>query len=198
MKIHQESLLELCQYLLPEDPTLEQEVRLSIENPDTFLSQIKYILRDWIENEPITEEIPLYTLIHGLYQRGLIFELTARRSAETMELSTNQLFTELQAHQSPPGIYPLKDSMHFVDAMLAMTGHYFIQNDYMLAEIRLPSDTSVITLIPQDVADKCSELMQRSGYGDLSLYPSTCTTQMDLPRKDTLCEMLVRANSLPV
>lgn len=199
MKFNYDALLELCHFLLPEDPSLEKEVQLSIQKPDAFSTQIKYLLQDWIKNEPFeAETIPWYTLIHGLYQRKLVFELSARNSAENMDVLANQLFIELQAHQ-PNNCDPVPDTMHFVDNFLSLTSAYLLHANYRLAEIRLSSGVSVVTIVPHSVADKCSELMKRSGYGELSLYPSsTRMHQINQRHKNHICEMLEKANSLSV
>jgi hypothetical protein len=196
MKDKHDALLELCRCLLPEDPTLEQEVQLSINQPDAFLSQIKRTLRDWVDDELIEVAIPWYTLIHGLYQRGLVFEFSARHTAETMDFAANQLFSELQ-QDSLCAASP--DTMHFVDTFLSLTSEYLLRSKYTLAEIRLPSGITALTIVPHSTADQCAALIERSGYGEFALYPSTTTQQTDHPlSKQLFCEPHVKASSLPV
>ncbi len=199
MKFNNNALLELCRYFLPEDPTLEKEVQLSIKNPQSFLTQIKFILKDWIKDEPIEQEIPWYTFIHGLYQRGLIFELSARTMAESInEHYAKKSFFELQAIKEDH--YPFLNTIHIVDLFLALTGKQLQTVNYMLGELRLPSGTSIITMVRQQVADQCADLVHRSGYGELILYPSSsCIHQMDhLLMKEHVCQRHEKLSSLPV
>lgn len=199
MKYNNDALLELCRYLLPEDSTLEKEVFLSIEKPQTFLSQIQVLLKDWIKNESIVDSIPWYTFIHGLYQRGLIFELSARTIAEGLEHHSKKLFIDnlIRDNNQP---YLSKNSFHIVDTFLTLTGEYLLSANYMLGELRLSSGISLITIISQQMADKCVKLVSQSGYGKLVLYPSsTCIHQMDhLLMKDHVCEKHEKPSSLPV
>lgn len=186
MSFNNAALLELCHYLLPEDPSLAKEVRLSIQKPKFFLIQIKHVLRDWIKNEPIEEMIPWYTLIHGLYQRGLIFELSARTAAEHMDQHTNRLL--LEAWPSYSYLEPPKPQ-YLVDTFLQISSHYLQTANYTLGEIRLSSGVSVVTMIPQNAKEKCSELMKRSGYGEIVFHsPSSNFKSLEQCTNDYLCE----------
>lgn len=197
MKFNNDALLELCRLFLPEDPTLEKEVQLSIEKPQSFLTQIQYVLKDWLKDESIVEnESPWYTFIHGLYQRGLIFELSARTMAEN--LNDHYAFIDLQATKEEHHLF--LNTIHMVDMFLTLTGKHLLSVDYMLGELRLPSGISIITMVRQQVADKCADLVRRSGYGELILYPSnSCIHQMDhLLMKDHVCQRHEKPSSLPV
>lgn len=190
MKFNNELLIELCGYILPEDPTLAKEVQQSIKDPQSFLSQIQYVLKDWIKEESIEEAIPWYTLIHGLYQRGLAFELTARSLAERMKTIPYQTTTR-EDQQS---------FMNLVETFLTLTGDYFYSINYVLGELRLPSGVTIVTMLHQQTANKCADLVLRSGYGKLTLYPSQPSIhQMDhLLVKNSICSRHAKPRSLPV
>lgn len=186
MKFNNDALLELCRYFLPGDPTLEKEVQLSIEKPHTFLSQIRYVLKEWIKDQPIENEIPWYTFIHGLYQRGLIIELSAREIAENVANQYHQnMMLEFQTQNGETNRF--FNAYHIVDTFLTLLGKYLLSTHYMLGELRLPSGVSMITMVHQQVADKCADLVRCSGYGELILYPSHSSC-CDMFYMDHICQ----------
>jgi hypothetical protein len=174
MKYNNDALLELCRCILPEDPTLEKEVQLSIEKPHSFSSQIRYVLKDWIQDQSIEAEIPWYTLIHGLYQRGLVFELSARTIAETLDKQHAKIFLKFPSVKDH---FFFLDAFSVIDTLLTLTSNYLRSNHYTLGELRLSSGISIVTMIHQTVAERCQELVRRSGYSELILYPSHADTQ---------------------
>lgn len=175
MRYNNDALLELSHCILPEDPTLAKEVQLSIEKPHAFSSQIQYVLKDWIKGESIDAQIPWYTFIHGLYQRGLIFELSARTIAETFEQQhANKLFLKFPTTKEDHFLF--LDAHSVVDTLLTLTSHY-LSNHYLLGELRLSSGVPIVTMIHRITADRCADLVHRSGYSELILYPANTSTQ---------------------
>lgn len=197
MKYNNDALLELCRSILPEDPTLEKEVQTSIEKPHSFKSQIQYVLKDWIKDESIDAQIPWYTFIHGLYQRGLVFELSARTIAETFDKQyAKKLFLKFPSSKDHSLFL---DAYSVIDTLLSLTSHY-LSNHYLLGELRLSSGVPIIMIIPQISADHCVELVRSSGYSELILYPSDSGTQyLDyLFTEEHVCSKHDKTRTLPV
>lgn len=198
MNYNNDALLELCRCILPEDPTLEKEVQLSIEKPQSFLSQIQYVLKDWIQDQSIDAEIPWYTFIHGLYQRGLIFELSARTFAEQFNKQhAKKLFLNFPCTKDH---FRFLDAFSIIDTLLTLTSHYLQSNHYMLGELRLSSGTPIVTMIHQATAERCADLVRRSGYSELILYSSDSSSQFldHLFMGEHVCPKHDKTRTLPV
>ncbi|SHF16272.1 hypothetical protein SAMN05444392_1093 [Seinonella peptonophila] len=169
-----ELLFELCKLLLPEDPSLEAEVRNCLIEPKTSSTIIMNELGDWFRGVDITRSLPWYQLIYSLYQRDLMFELSARTVAEGMDYYTNQLLRELSG--ADPSTHSESTSSHndavqLIHSFLEITGEHLLAADFRLGEFRLDSGISTITLIPAHTATQCVSLAAESGYGEIILHP---------------------------
>lgn len=188
-----EKLFELCRLLLPEDPTLETEVRNSLLHPEKSIAFIRSELGSRIKGVDIAASLPWYMIIASLTRRGLMFELSARTVAEGLDYYTNQLLRELSGTEyaatvnvDPTGT---NDAVELIHSFLEITGEHLQAANYLLGEFRLESGISMISLIPQHSAERCQTLAKEAGHGEIILHPSK-KTRKQLPRFLLLTEMV--------
>lgn len=188
-----EKLFELCRLLLPEDPTLETEVRNSLIHPEKSIAFIRSELGDRIKGVDIAASLPWHMMIASLSRRGLMFELSARTVAEGLDYYTNQLLRELSGTEyaatvnvDTPGT---NDAVELIHSFLEITGEHLQAANYLLGEFRLESGISMISLIPQHSAEQCQTLAKEAGHGEIILHPSN-KTRKQLPRFLLLTEMV--------
>lgn len=166
-----EKLFELSRLLLPEDPSLEAEVRNSLSHPDDSISFIRKEIGNWVNGVDIFSSLPWYTLIAGLHNRGLMFELSSQTVAKGLDYYTNQILREIGciAGDSTNS----NDAVNLIQSFLEITGEHLLAANYLLGEFHLECGISTITMIPQHVAKQATTLVQESGYGEMLLHPNT-------------------------
>jgi hypothetical protein len=188
-----EKLFELCRLLLPEDPTLETEVRNSLLHPKKAIAFIRSELGSRIEGIDIAASLPWYMMIASLSRRGLMFELSARTVAEGLDFYTNQLLRELSGTEYAATVNVdtsgTNDAVELIHSFLEITGEHLQAANYLLGEFRLESGISMISLIPQHSAERCQSLAKEAGHGEILLHPSN-KNRKKLPRFLLLTEMV--------
>ncbi|SEN70916.1 DUF6630 family protein [Lihuaxuella thermophila] len=182
MRYNPEKLIELTRCLLPEDPSLVEEVRFSIQNPRVYLQYYKQKRSDWKEFRRPTNHLPWLALINGLHDRNLIFEFSdfdicddlptpkeprhpIRAKRRAWVIKEGRWSAEYAWEQEKHPSTALKELFIEVAAV------YLDKLGYVLCELVPSYHLFTLTIMEKETADQCKELARESGFGMLNILP---------------------------
>lgn len=180
MKYNPDKLIQLSHWLLPEDPTLEEEIRFSIQNPSVYLKYRKQKHGFWKGFQRPTSNLPWFSLIDGLYERNLIFEYDhlampsgilanyeQRRSNKTKRwawiIKEGRWSAEYAWNQNQP-------SAESKELFIEIASNYLKRVGYVLCELVPSYQPFAMTILDQELVYHCKELADESGYGNLIIH----------------------------
>jgi hypothetical protein len=181
MKYQSESLLTLCQQLLPEDPTLVAEVEWSISSPISYLYHhpMQALWGKRLTLHKPLSNLPWFALLYGLKQRKLTFRLHQPQAQKRMAwvIRGGRFDGSHATRHRQPGSE--------TDLFIQLASQYLKSFDYVLCEFS-PSPAGVtMGILPTAGMEDCVALAQASGYGTIIPYtPGESSLNWAIP--DTL------------
>lgn len=182
MRYNPEKLIELTRCLLPEDPSLEEEVRFSIQNPRVYLQYYKQKRRYWKGFRRPTSNLPWLALIDGLYERNLIFEfydfdlydpLSSRKEPRHSIRAKRRAWVIKEGRWYAE--YALEREKHPSGALrelfIEVAAGYLDKLGYALCELVPSYQIFTLTIIESQIAEQCKELARESGFGMMNILP---------------------------
>lgn len=158
-------IIELAGRLTALDPSLMEEVRLAIVNPDEYVSRFQERVRDrGIEER--RSDLPWIALVNGLEDRGRLRELGKKEAAEDIARKIDNdllpdrpiqpdrwafLAQELDLWEAVPS-----ESLPVIAAHLAKEGLAVVTLD-------MDSDGYPMMVLPVDQVGECQRLAQLAG-----------------------------------
>jgi hypothetical protein len=167
MQYQPEKLLDLAHFLLPNDPTLVEEVNFCIKNPK------EYLLTTMMMDSVPLSNLPWFALIHSLKQRNLIFTFDeslisawfstkhAKKSKRFAWVIRDGKWNESHFASSDPVSHP------YVRFFFQLANHYLEPLQYVLCSLIPTLHPYTLTILPVQTAKHCQELAFESGYGTL-------------------------------
>jgi hypothetical protein len=159
-------LIELAGYLLP-DPSLVEEVKLSIERPEAYVETFAKRLGERGIRRAVPD-LPWIALVDGIYFRGHVVEIHARESLEEMAHEIDKLLVgqpkELDrwAWMTAP---EWRDK--YPEQLFPTIGARLFARGLGLVSIDIRSDSSPLIVLPVDRLAKAARLAKLAGYGSL-------------------------------
>ena len=162
-----DKLVALCHALLPDDPTLAEEVSLAIEQPDTYYARFGERLEEGRRITESTPMLPWIALLDGLMERGHLVELDWRMEASSVMHSLDQVL---------PGQMRMADRWAWVDVaawdnhattedFLKAIGARLLARGFVLACFALGTDSYPLTIIAQERFARIKALAEDADYG---------------------------------
>ncbi|RAL27085.1 DUF6630 family protein [Thermoflavimicrobium daqui] len=185
IKQSNESLLELCELILPEDSSLHHEVCLSMDQPEKYLE-----LFPSLKIYDQQSQLPWFALLHGLQTRGFMYELTSRTQAQYLDFYPNSISSHVRSNYSliREDSHSASEYAHqYINQLLSITSEYLYPYGYVLGEWTSPAHPSYITLMPRGIATKCRSQAKKAGYGEIFIHPSFRYGLSQIDQKISYC-----------
>jgi hypothetical protein len=164
-------VLDFCQQVLPDDPTLVDEVRLAIHHPAAYMSQFAHL---WAEGE--RDVLAWYALIDGLDRRRQSRTIDWREAPADVLGCLDVLLGDRAGNA---------DRWAWVDlarwdeaptaAFLAVLGDWCRTQGMVLGNLGTGSDSYVLVLIDAARFAALALLAQRLGAGRLTAWSTSAT-----------------------
>jgi hypothetical protein len=165
------ALLALCAEVLPEDPSLVEEVRLAIQQPAVYWATIQPRQRLQLSSESPPPELPWLALLNGLLARGHLDLLDWRASLEEMMAAVDGL---LRSRPPDPRRWAWVDEATWAqattDQFLAVVGDYLLAQSLVLTFFPLDADMYPLAVIEQERLPALQRLAALTGYGDIEPF----------------------------
>jgi hypothetical protein len=158
-----EKILELASYLMPEDPSLAQEVRLAITSADEYVIRFQERLRDRGIEKP-QSDLPEIALVDGLEARGRLKELDKKQAAEDIALYVDRL---LSSQPAQPGRWVWLATAEWWDKVpddvLPAIAVRLAEEGFAVVTIDIASDSYPMMILPISQVGECQRLAQLAG-----------------------------------
>lgn len=162
-------LFELARHLLPDDPSLVEQVRLAIDRPAAYLERYA----DELEMRGIGEvrpDLPWIALVDGLYARDAVREIDWKSDIETIFSLLDDLAALQPARPDRwEGIWENEagedENEPMPDDVLPLIGRRLLGEGLALATIDIDSDSYVLIVLPSNRIKAAEHLAERAGYG---------------------------------
>jgi hypothetical protein len=163
-------LIELAQFLAPDDPSLAAEVQLAVDRPGDYAGKFAERLHGRGIEGPI-EDLPWIGLADGLGDRDLMREIDWKEAHEDVTWKLDQLTTLRPAR---PERWAWLDGADWQDkipeAFLPAIGKHLLQSGLALLTFDVGSDSYLLMVLPADRVKECRSLAERAGYGTISQW----------------------------
>lgn len=178
-------LVRLCRTLLPDDPSLAEELALASRDPSAYYSRFRQRLQNERGIEPNQSDfpdLPWVAMLDGLRYREHLAEIDWRAPAELVMEEVDKLLHD-------PGTAALRwdwvdaeyaDSISIAELLHAIGRRLFTQSQ-MFAQVYEVSDTLPTMIINPDRLPELQRLARLSGYGDIQPLDSRLTGDFHLP-----------------
>jgi hypothetical protein len=164
-------LLELAHLLVPDDPTLVEEVRLAVIDADDYVRQYRERLHGRGIDAPIPA-LPWIALADGLSARDRLREIDWKAELEDITWNLDQL-AALRPEQ--PDRWTWLEEEAWQDKMpedvLPAIGNRLLQNGMALVTLDIDSDSYLLVVLPADRSQESRRLAQLAGYGEILRWP---------------------------
>jgi hypothetical protein len=163
-------LLELARYLLPDDPSFAEQVRLAVDRPDAYLEQYA----EQLGNRGIDEVIPhlpWIALVDGLDARDAMREIDWKSDIEDVLWNLDQLAA--LRPMRPDRWDELQDEdgdERLPEETLPLIGQRLLGEGLALATIDIDSDSYVMIVLPASKLKEAEQLAELAGYGSITQW----------------------------
>lgn len=168
---HPDQLLILCDLLLPDDPSLREDVRLAIEEPDTYCARFQQrrleggiFLGD--SYDPTWPDLPWFGVLDGLMARGRLVELDWKAAPEEVMEAIDYLRRD-QSLTPDRWAWVDVERWHntYTDSFLRAIGAWLLRHGDVLACFALGSDSYPLTILAEPSFREIQQVAVRTGYG---------------------------------
>lgn len=164
---HNDKLLLLANLLVPDDPSLIEELNLAIDKPAEYLAQFQEQLSYRGIDEPFPE-LPWIALVDGLIARNRLVEIDWKNYVEDVTWNIDQL---LQNEPDEPerwkwtktGIWDEKPTEELLEAI----AYRFHGQGLSLVYVDIDSDSYPLMFIKSEQLAKSQQLANEAGYGHI-------------------------------
>jgi hypothetical protein len=157
-------LLALVRLLAPEDATLVEEVRLAMNDPETYISTFYDRLDVYGISKPI-DSLPWIALTDGLPVRSLLSNIDWKERCDVVIDEINTLINRNNQSCSLEKGMSLDDMVS--DELLKSLGSRLVACGLALISLDLDSDNYPVSVVTHDKVSDVQDLVRRSGYGNM-------------------------------
>jgi hypothetical protein len=170
MRYDSVKLFELARYLVPDDPSLVQEVREAVEHPRDYVQRYAERLSNRGIDKPMAA-LPWIALADGLQARDRLREVDWKDNAEEVAWNLDQLsalkppraerWTWLEA---PPWDKAIPEQS------LPAIGKRLRQEGLALVTLDIDSDSYLLMVLAPERVDEARRLAAAAGYGKIATW----------------------------
>jgi hypothetical protein len=184
-----DALVQLCHVLVPDDPSLADEVALASHDAQAYYVRFEARLQDDRGFEPDDvpfPELPWIAMLDGLRDRQRLAEVDWRADAGSVMDDVDRLIGD---RRSVAQRWTWVDAEHWNQLLtgefLQAVGDQLLRTGRMLAQFSEDSDSYPITVIDPDQLAELQRLARHSGYGDVQPLASAIPQHFDLGQSPT-------------
>jgi hypothetical protein len=166
-------IIELARHLMAADPSLAEEVRLALVNPDEYVQLFqKELNRRGIENP--RSDLPWIALVSGLANRGRLRELDWKEAPEDVAWKIDHLLSD-RPMQPDRWAWLAEWEDKLPHELLPAIAARLAPEGLAVVTLDIDSDSYPMMVVPVGQVEVCQRLAQIAGYGTITdwLTPPT-------------------------
>jgi len=162
-------LYELAKELAPEEPSLVEEVRMAVEDPNTYVERFHERLGERGIHKP-GPELPWIALVDGLVERGLAVEFMKGDDARYVMSQLETLFGYMTLGcYDVLGDWDISEEQEEMpcEEFLPLVARQLQRSGLALVYLDMQSDRYPVLVVPLDRLERIQRLARESGYGKI-------------------------------
>ena len=170
-------LIELASHLVAEDPSLAEDIRLAIVNPDEYVSSFRERLRGRSIEKP-RSDLPWIALVNGLEDRGRLRELDWKEAPDDVTWKVDHLLPDQPVRPDRWAWVATAEWEEKLphDLLPAIAAHLAAEG-LTVVTLDIDSDSYPMMVLPVGQVERCQELAQLAGYGTITDWRTPPTTE---------------------
>jgi hypothetical protein len=161
-------LIALAAYLVPNDSSLSDALRLSVENPDAYYAAYAQQLRYRGISKacpPFEVSLPWIALVDGLHARGRLIEIGWNDALEEMAHAMDQLLVEQPANATRwDWLKSPEWSDRYPEQTFAEIGQRLFDKGLVLLQLDIVADSAPLMILPAERLEGALQLAASAGY----------------------------------
>lgn len=165
-----DKLLQLAQELLPDEPSLVEEIKLAVSSPQEYVNQFKTRLRYRSIYKP-KPDLPYIALLDGLIERYYLAEVDWKCEAEDVMWNIDNILARKEVEPEQWKRWDWAEGAEWDEVatgdFIKAAAKWLLERGLVLTTFNLSSDSYPLIVVPVSEFDKLKELTKQTGYGKL-------------------------------